>query len=102
MPFEKGNKYGSRSKRGQAKITKEIKERLSLLEDEVFETLKKGIKTGEFQYIKLWFNYYYGLPKQRTDINITKEEPIYREYEIEHIFETDDETLNSIYDENRE
>ena len=68
MKFEKGNKFGSRSKRGQAKITIELKERLKDLQGDVYEAMKQGIKEREFQYIKLWFEYMYGKPQMKLEI----------------------------------
>jgi len=53
-------------------------ERLSPLDDIVFEKLKQGIEAGEFAYIKIFLAYRYGRPKQQQDINlINAEQPLF-------------------------
>ena len=71
MKFQSNNTYGNKSKRGKAKVTKEFKKRLEVLNDDVFEALKDGIEkrnSQTFQYVKLYFEYYYGKPKQMIDV----------------------------------
>jgi len=97
MKFEKGNKFGSRSKRGQAKITIELKERLKDLQGDVYEAMKQGIKEREFQYIKLWFEYYYGKPKQSLDVKQTNIKPL--EISFNYTPEEKDKRIKELIDE---
>ena len=46
----------------------ELIELLSPLEAQAFEALAKGVNSGEFNYIKLFFEYRYGKPKQQIDL----------------------------------
>ena len=52
-------------------------EKLTPLSDKAFEELRKGIERGEFQFVRLWFQYMYGKPKQITELSINQEEPIF-------------------------
>ena len=55
----------------------ELIERLSPLDDEAFEQLKKGIARGEFAFIKLFFLYRWGKPKQIQEITVHSEQPLF-------------------------
>ena len=52
-------------------------EKLSPLDDQAFEELKKGIESGDFQFLKLFFSYRFGRPKQIQDVTIQSEQPIF-------------------------
>lgn len=39
-------------------------EKLSPLDEVAFEMLKKGVKSGSFHHLKLFYEYRYGKPKQ--------------------------------------
>ena len=52
-------------------------ERLSPLDDGAFEQLKKGIERGEFAFIKLYFLWRWGRPKQIQEITVNSEQPIF-------------------------
>ena len=52
-------------------------EKLSPLDDQAFEQLKKGIERGEFAFIKLFYLYRWGRPRQIQDITIQSEHPIF-------------------------
>ena len=52
-------------------------EKLTPLSDKAFEELQKGIERGEFQFVRLWFQYMYGKPKQITELSINQEETIF-------------------------
>lgn len=69
--FKTGNTFGADTKRGQAKITLEVKEKLITMTADVYKALERGIKNNEFPYIKLWFEYLHGKPTQQLDINQT-------------------------------
>ena len=64
---------------GRAKKTDELLmiEKLSPLEEIAFQELKKGIERGEFAFVKLWFQYMYGKPKQITEVSISQVQPLF-------------------------
>ena len=55
----------------------ELIERLGVLDDEAFEQLRKGIERGEFAYVKLYFLYRWGKPKQIQEITVNSEQPLF-------------------------
>jgi hypothetical protein len=71
-----GRKYNGARKgefRGQGRKPKstelELIEKLTPLESLALEKLKEGVQSGEFNFIKLYFEYRFGKPK------ISNEEP---------------------------
>ena len=64
---------------GRKSKTDEIQmiERLSPLDEIAFEKLTKGIEAGDFNYIKLFFNYRFGKPKQIQEITVNSEQPLF-------------------------
>ena len=68
-----GNKGGRPSKADEIKMI----ERLSPLEPLAFESLKKGVESGNFKYVQLFYHYYAGKPKETKDINLTSEQPLF-------------------------
>ena len=70
-----GNKGGGRpTKNDEIKLI----EQLTPLEPEAYSALKAGLQRGEFKYVQLFFNYYYGKPKQITEIQLEEEMPIFQ------------------------
>ena len=70
-----GNKGGGRpTKNDEIKLI----EQLTPLEPEAYSALKAGLQRGEFKYVQLFFNYYYGKPKQITQIQVEEEMPIFQ------------------------
>ena len=69
-----GNKHSGRKPKSDEIA---LIEKLTPLEDKAFEELQKGIERGEFQFVRLYFQYMYGKPKQITEISINQEEPIF-------------------------
>lgn len=69
-----GNKHSGRKPKTEEMA---LIEKLTPLEDMVFDELRKGIERGEFQYIRLWFQYRYGKPKQIAEISISQEQPLF-------------------------
>ena len=70
-----GNKGGGRpTKNDEIKLI----EQLTPLETEAYSALKAGLQRGEFKYVQLFFNYYYGKPKQITEIQVEEEMPIFQ------------------------
>lgn len=58
----------------------ELIEKLTPLDELAFKELEKGIKSGSFQYLKLYFEYRYGKPK---DNGIAEMEYKYEPFVIE-------------------
>jgi len=60
---------GYRENAGRKPKADEIKliERLSPLDDIALEALKIGVESGEYNFIKLFFEYRYGKPNQSID-----------------------------------
>jgi len=61
---------GAREGSGRKPKADEVKfiERITPLADVAFDSLKQGIDNGDTAMIKLWFEYFYGKPKQQMDI----------------------------------
>ena len=55
----------------------ELIERLTPLEPKAFEALKKGIESGDFKYVQLFYNYYAGKPRETKDITINEDLPLF-------------------------
>jgi len=64
--YNGGNKNAGRKPKAD-----EIKliERLTPLADAAYSALEKGIEEGNALYVKMWFEYYYGKPKQTLDVD---------------------------------
>ena len=70
-----GNKGGGRpTKNDEIKLI----EQLTPLEPDAYSALKAGLQRGEFKYVQLFFNYYYGKPKQITEIQVEEEMPLFQ------------------------
>ena len=52
-------------------------ERLSPLDAVAFEKLKEGIERGDFNYVKLFFNYRFGKAKVIQEITVNSEQPLF-------------------------
>lgn len=52
-------------------------EKLNPLEDEGLKQLREGVERGEFRYVQLFFQYYYGKPTERREVSISQEQPIF-------------------------
>ena len=48
-------------------------QKLTPLDDIAFEMLKKGIEENKFAYLKLYFQYKYGKPREMKELNITSD-----------------------------
>ena len=69
-----GNKFSGRP----PKVDEiQMIEKLSPLDDYAFEQLRRGIERGEFAFIKIFFLYRWGRPKQISEIEITSEQPLF-------------------------
>ena len=52
-------------------------EKLTPLDEIAFQKLKEGIEAGGFQYIKLFFHFRFGKPKQISEVTINQEQPLF-------------------------
>ena len=54
-------------------------EKLKPLEPRAFELLKSGLDSGDFKYLRLYFLYRYGKPREQKEINIktNPEQPLF-------------------------
>lgn len=77
MDGRKNNKGTIGNKGGRPPKAEEIEliERLSPLDDSAFEALKEGIKNKDFRYVKMFYEYRYGKPKETKDISIDQDVP---------------------------
>ena len=57
----------------------ELIEKLQPLEPRAFELLKDGLDSGDFKYLRLYFLYRYGKPREQKEININsnQEQPLF-------------------------
>lgn len=72
-------KGGARKGAGRPSKADEVKliERLGPLEDKAFKALEKGIDTGDFKYVQLFYHYYAGKPRETKDITLNTEQPLF-------------------------
>lgn len=61
-----GRREGSGRKSKAAMI--QLIEQLTPLAPEALEALKRGIAAGEFPFVKLFYEYYAGKPKDHVDV----------------------------------
>ena len=52
-------------------------EKLTPLEDAAYQALKKGVESGDFKYVQLFYNYYAGKPRETKDIHINEDTPLF-------------------------
>lgn len=70
-----GNKGGGRpTKLDEIKLIEE----LTPMEPAAYQALKAGLERGEFKYVQLFMNYYYGKPKQMQEIHIQEDTPLFQ------------------------
>jgi hypothetical protein len=62
-----------RSGRKPAEENIALIQKLTPLDDIAFDMLKKGIEEGKFPYLKLYFQYKYGRPREMKEINVTSD-----------------------------
>jgi hypothetical protein len=79
MIMDKRKNNGGNKNAGRKSKAEEVKmiERLSPLEPMAFESLKKGVESGNFKFVQLFYHYYAGKPKETKDINLTSEQPLF-------------------------
>lgn len=78
-----GKNGGARPGAGRKPKSDEVKlvERLTPLADSAFRALRIGVEAQEPIFVKMWFEYMYGKPKQTVDTNVTVSEPVIIEWE---------------------
>ncbi|MDA9276014.1 hypothetical protein N9P67_00270 [Flavobacteriaceae bacterium] len=70
-----GNKGGGRpTKNDEIKLIEE----LTPMEPAAYQALKAGLERGEFKYVQLFMNYYWGKPKQITEVNVQEDIPMFQ------------------------
>jgi hypothetical protein len=70
-----GNKGGRPPKNDEIKMIQE----LTPLVPKAYDALRAGLEKGEFKYVQLFMNYYYGKPKQIYDVEVVAET---KQYEV--------------------
>ena len=70
---------GGHSNGGRKPKAEEVKliERLTPLEPLAYAALKKGIESGEFKFIQMFYHYYAGKPRETKDITLNTEQPLF-------------------------
>ena len=70
---------GGHSNGGRKPKSEEVKliERLTPLEPQAYAALKKGIESGEFKFIQMFYHYYAGKPRETKDITLNTEQPLF-------------------------
>jgi hypothetical protein len=81
-----GNKGGRPTKADEQKLM----ERLSPLDDAVFEALKEAINNNEPYAIKLFFQYRYGMPKQIIEAEVNNTDNTITPFDIKEIYRIED------------
>ena len=66
MPFEKGNNYGTKSKRGKSKINQELKDKLADLSREVLDSIDVNSLSNSDRLKLLSISTSYVLPKLKS------------------------------------
>ena len=70
-----GNKGGGRpTKNDEIKLIQE----LTPMEPAAYQALKAGLERGEFKYVQLFMNYYWGKPKQITEVHLQEDTPLFQ------------------------
>lgn len=64
------NNGGARRNAGRKPKADEVAliERLSPMDDIAFDKLKAGLDSGEYQFIKMFFEYRFGKPQDKIDV----------------------------------
>ena len=70
---------GGHSNGGRKPKAEEVKliERLTPLEPQAYAALKKGIESGDFKFIQMFYHYYAGKPRETKDITLNTEQPLF-------------------------
>lgn len=74
--FNGGNKNAGRKPKAEEVA---LIEKLTPLEPLAFAALMKGLESGDFKYVQLFYNYYAGKPRETKDITINEDIPLFME-----------------------
>jgi hypothetical protein len=77
--MDKRKNNGGHTTAGRKPKAEEVKliERLTPLEPQAYAALKKGIESGEFKFIQMFYHYYAGKPRETKDITLNTEQPLF-------------------------
>ena len=77
--MDKRKNNGGHTTAGRKAKAEEVKliERLTPLEPQAYEARKKGIESGEFKFIQMFYHYYAGKPRETKDITLNSEQPLF-------------------------
>ena len=84
MPFQKGNKYGAKSKRGKDKVNLELKQKLTDLSNDILNTINVNTLSNSDKLKLLQISTAYILPKLKS-IATNIEENTHTDYQIQII-----------------
>ena len=84
MPFEKGNNYGTKSKRGKDKVNLELKQKLTDLSNDILESIDITSLSNSDKLKLLSISTGYILPKLKNIAN-NIEENTHTDYQIQII-----------------
>lgn len=88
-----GSRIGENRNAGRKPKATELQiiEKLTPLETLAFEAMEQGIKAGEFGFIKLFFEYRFGKPKQMQEVTINNNDGL-RQWQIVYVDREDPKT----------
>ena len=71
MAGTSGHSGGLRAGSGRKSRAEELKliEKLSPMEDKALAALKKGVDKGDYAFIKMYFEYYFGKPTENIALD---------------------------------
>ena len=71
--------HSTKGKAGRPSKAEEVKmiETLTPLAPKAFKKLEEGVDSGDFKFIKLFFEYYAGKPKEHKTIDLQTEQPLF-------------------------
>tara|TARA_R100000278_G_C5456812_1_gene159413 strand:+ start:86 stop:325 length:240 start_codon:yes stop_codon:yes gene_type:complete len=77
--LDKRKNNGGHKTAGRKSKSEEVEliEKLTPLEPLAFEALKKGLQTGDFKFVQMFYNYYAGKPREFKEITLNEELPLF-------------------------
>lgn len=77
--MDKRKNNGGHKTAGRKSKSEEVEliEKLTPLEPLAFEALKKGLQTGDFKFVQMFYNYYAGKPREFKEITLNEELPLF-------------------------
>lgn len=70
---------GKRQGSGRKSKADEVKliEKLSPLEDLALQKLHEGLESGDYKFVSLFYQYFYGKPRETQDITLNQDTPLF-------------------------